>query len=195
MIIFELLKNPLIKFPAILLILYFSLFHDKRNPEALGNRFSPEKIKKNFGEMKEKTKYIVVNVHEAQAMAKSQKEERRLVQSDMKMLTKDVEDGVGEQKLECGDMARVSYAIYDHSGKQLEFLESEQLLEGSKNNPIIEENIVGMKQGGIRSFNIPSNFKTDDKKLLQILQFNGSLKYQVTILDLKKSVSPNNFCK
>jgi len=192
--IFELLKNPLIKIPAILLILYFGLFHDKTNPESLGNRLSPDKIKKNFGEMQEKTKYIVVNVHEAQVVAKVKKEGQHSAQ-DAKVLIKDVEDGSGEQKLECGDVARVSYSIYDQSGKQLEFLASEQLLEGSKNNPIIEENIIGMKQGGIRSFDIPKDFKTDDKKLLQTLQFNGSLKYQVTLLDLKKSVSPNNFCK
>jgi hypothetical protein len=197
--IFELLKNPLLKFPLIAVILYFGLFHDKKNPESLGNRLSTANIKKNFNEAREKTKFIAVNVQQAQEFKKKQIEGAiiadKVKKEEVALLIDDAEIGIGPETLACDDVAQISYAIYNKIGKQLVFIATEKLAIGKKVNPLIDKNIIGMKKGGIRNIKVPHDFKTTDQKLLQLLKFNeGNLKYQVTLLDFTKSLDPHAVC-
>lgn len=195
--IFELLRNPLIKTIGIALVLYFALFANKEKPESLGNRLSSENIKKSFSEAQNQGKFIITNVKIAQEIAKEKAEEQKLASQNISdIATSDLEIGTGEQSVACGDEVEISYGIYTKSGKQLEFLNSKKFVIGENQNPVIEKNIIGMKRGGIREINIPYNYRTEDKKLIELLKFNATdLKYQITLLSIVKGISSTLICK
>jgi hypothetical protein len=195
--IFELLRNPLIKTIGIALVLYFALFANKEKPESLGNRLSSENIKKSFSEAQNQGKFIITNVKIAQEIAKEKAAEQKLASQNISdIATSDLEIGTGEQLVACGDEAEISYGIYTKSGKQLEFLNSKKFVIGENQNPVIEKNIIGMKRGGIREINIPYNYRTEDKKLIELLKFNATdLKYQITLLSIVKGISSTLICK
>ena len=183
--VFELLRNPLIKYPGIILVIYFGLFSNKENPSSLGNRLSAESVKKNFNEMQEKGKFIATNIQAAKDL---EAQRRQSASSNSEIIVKeDLEIGTSQEEISCGDGVEISYGIYDLSGKQLEFIEKNSLVVGSKKNVLIEQNIVGAKLNGIRIIKVPRYFKSDDQKLMNLLNFsNSDLKIQITILALKK---------
>lgn len=192
--IFELLHNPIIKIIGIVAVLYFALFANKQNPESLGNRLSPTNVKKNFQEAKEKSKFIAVNVKKAQEIAKNQ----QITQSETdnsyaKISVVELETGQGEMKIECGNEVEISIGIYNQQEQQIEFINSVKIIVGSKKDQLIEENVIGMRQGGIRNINILRGFQTDSQKLQQFLK-QGDVKYQVTVLNLKKPLNSTFTC-
>jgi len=199
--ILEILRNPLIKAIGIITILYFGLFSNKSNPDSLGSRLSSEKIKKNFSEAKEKSKFIITSVQSAQEAAKEQKARQDLgnisAQNSPKTSTEDLDIGEGEDSLSCGSEAEIIYSIYGKDDKQLESpSKPEKLLIGSNKNQMVESNIIGMKTSGIRIIKIPQDFQTNDKKLSELLKFyQTDLKYQITLLSFTKDVDPAASCK
>jgi hypothetical protein len=188
--IFDLLRNPFVKITGVVLVLYFALFANTENPNSLGNRLSSDNVKQDLSEIKEKSKFIVTNVKVAQGIAKEREAQQK---AEAKISFEDLESGEGEEKVSCGNIVEISYAIYNKSGKQLEFSESKKLTVGSKENLLVEQNIIDMKRGGIRNIIIPYGFKTDDKKLESMLTFNESdLKYQITLLNITKATAVNS---
>jgi hypothetical protein len=194
--ILELLKNPIIKTIGIVAILYFALFADKKNPESLGNRLSPEKIKQDFSEITEKSKFIITNVQLAKDAMKEQQSQQI---SDVTLAEISIEDldlGEGEESLSCGSEAEIIYGIYTGDGRQLEFSKPEKIVIGSRKDYLIEKNIIGMKKSGIRAIKVPQKFQTGDKKLYELLKFNQTdLKYQVTLLSFVSNVDPTASCE
>jgi hypothetical protein len=183
--VFELLRNPLIKYPGIILVVYFGLFANKESPDSLGNRLSTEAVKKNFNQIQEKGKFIAANLQAAKDL-ESQRQQARMSSSEV-IVKEDLEIGTSQEEISCGDEVEISYGIYDLKGKQLEFIEKNSLVVGSKKNVLIEQNIVGAKLNGIRSIKIPQYSRVDDSKLMNFLSFsNSDLKIQITILALKK---------
>lgn len=186
----ELLRNPIIKIIGIVAIIYFALFADKKNPESLGHRFAKDKIEKNLHEAKQKSSFIITNVNLAQQMAKEKdaknvagnnSENRKPVATSIE----DLEEGSGDEKIICGDEVVISYGLYTKQGRQIQFQASEKLIIGVKSNWLIEQNIIGMKQGGIRNINIPQGYEANDKKLTEMLKFNASdLQYRITVLTI-----------
>lgn len=197
--IIELLKNPIIKIIGISLILYFGLFADRKNPRSLGNRLSSENIKKNFNEAKEKGKFIAVNVKSAKKILEQNGDQQKTAETIVEDLTKitseDLEIGVGDAVISCGDEVKISYGIYDKTQKQLEFVGSEKIIIGSEKDSLIEKKIIGMKLSGVRDVNIPYGFVSKNKKLMRLLEINKSdLKYQITILAFGKAEVPKIIC-
>lgn len=194
--IFQLLKNPIVKTIGIIFILYFALFANKKNPESLGNRLSTENIKKNLNEVSQKSKFIITNVKTAKEFAKEKEMQNASEKNNAKITFEDVENGSGDLLTACGDEVEISYGFYDQNDKQLEFIDSEKLIIGSKKNSAIEENLINMKQSGVRNIKVPHNFISNDKKLDNFLKFNQSdLKYRVTLLNLKKDNNSKIICK
>ncbi len=189
--IFELLRNPLVKTAGVAAIIYFGLFANKESPNSLGNRFSSQNVKKNFSEMQEKGRFIASNLRIAKTIQAEKNSQVQLPE----IVIEDLQIGNSEELLSCGDEAEISYGIYDYSGKQIKFIEKEKLIIGSKNNEIFEENIVGMKQDGIRNINLEKNTKINDKKLDELAKINNSnLKIQVTLLSFKKNSTSKINC-
>lgn len=196
--ILELLKNPIIKTVGIVVILYFGLFANKENPDSLGNRLAPEQIKKNFGEMREKGNFIIENVKTAQELAKEKEAQKSVAGQNIpaQISIENFEEGSGDALTACGYEVEISQGIYTKDGKQLEFINSEKLVIGSKTDQLIEENIIGMKQGATRNINIPRDYKNGDVKLTELLRFNNTdLKYQITILSISDKINPKISCQ
>ncbi len=195
--VFEILRNPFVKIIGVTLIIYFALFHDRYDPEALGNRLAPQRIKNELHDAQEKVGFIISNVHLAQQIAEDNVRKKATEQSINKEVSlRDIEVGNGEDKTACGDVAEVSYTIYNNEGTQLIFKEKEKVIIGSGDREFLEKNIVGMAQNGVREINIPNNFSTSDKELIKMLQFNRSgLHCQITILSFAHNPDSKLTCK
>jgi hypothetical protein len=195
--IFTIINNPLFKIAGIGLIVYYGLFSDKSTPESLGNRLSSKNLEKDFNEVKEKSRFIVTNVGAAQqAVTKTNVILPDQTQNSAQVSTSELEIGKGDEVVACGDEVEISYGIYTQDNKQLEFVKQEKLIISSNHNPLIEQNIIGMKQDGIRNLNFPQNFISGDKKLGELINFNKSaIRYQVTLLSLVKSAKPQIACQ
>jgi hypothetical protein len=195
--IFDLLRIPIIKWTGIALILYFGLFANTRNPNSLGNRLSKENVQKNFKEARERGKFIVVNVKMAQEIAKEKEAQEKLAKERGGMISiNDLDSGTGEKIIGCNDEVEFSYVIQTKDGKEVNSIKKPQkTIIGSKQEKTIERNIIGMKEGGIRSINVPFGSQTDDKKLDTLLKLNGQdLQYLVTVSKIKKSKNPPSSC-
>lgn len=70
--IHDLLRNPLIKWAGIAIILYFALFANTKDPRTLGSRLSSENVKKGLSDVKEKTSFIATSVKEAKKQVAQQ---------------------------------------------------------------------------------------------------------------------------
>jgi hypothetical protein len=188
MFIFKLLRNPLIKIIGVVSILYFALFYDKKEPEALGNRLAPERIKQEIGQAHEKGEFIISNVHLARQMAQD-KVRADLLKSgeELKISIEDVEVGKGEEIVECGDEVEISYIVYDGRSKQLQVFNFKKFTVNPATQQIVDQNIIGMKKGGIRSINVPYGFKSEDKQLIENMRFSSSdIRYQVTLANISR---------
>lgn len=189
--IFELLRNPIVKLIGAGFVLYFALFANKENPDSLGNRWSKQQLQKDIEEAKIKSHFIITNVKIAKETAKE------LDKINLEKISiEDLEEGNGEEKISCGDAVQISYGIYTSEGTQLEFIESENLTIGSKNNELLEKNLIGMKKGGARNIKVSHDFQTTNKKLADLLKFHATdLKYQITALSIIKNASPQTICQ
>ncbi len=189
--IFELLRNPIVKLIGAGFVLYFALFANKENPDSLGNRWSKQQLQKDIEEAKIKSHFIITNVKIAKETAKE------LDKINLEKISiEDLEEGNGEEKISCGDAVQISYGIYTSEGTQLEFIESENLTIGSKNNELLEKNLIGMKKGGARNIKVSRDFQTTNKKLADLLKFHATdLKYQITALSIIKNASPQTICQ
>lgn len=193
--IFELLRNPIIRIIGVIFIIYFALFHRKDSPESLANRYSPEQIKKDINEVKTQGRFIIHNFQQVKEISKEKEAQKAVSANPSPFVIEDLDEGQGEIVTTCGNEVEISYGIYAQNGHQIDFITSEKIIIGSKQNSIIEENILGMKQGAIRSITIPYGFKAQDQKLAEYLKFNASdITYQVTILAILTTPNTNISC-
>lgn len=181
----NIIRNPLVKTIGIVLVLYFGLFTNKEDPGSLGNRMAPKKIKENVNEAWEQGKFIATNVKKAQELAKTTDKKPETLSSLDKVIAEDLNKGVGEKSLTCGDSAIISYGLYNLDGHQLDFIVAEKFTIGERKNWLIEKNLIGMKIDGARIIGVPQDFITDDIKLAQLLKLGKTdLKYHVSLKDI-----------
>lgn len=195
--IFQILRNPFVKIIGAGIIIYFALFHDKSNPDALGNRLDPQRVKSELNEAREKGNFIISNVTLAKQLAEENAKKRAIeTANNSEVSVYDVDAGMDGDKSACGDIVEINYGIFDVDNKQLEFKEKQKFILGNHENDVIEKNIIGMGQAGVRDIRIPINFKTSDKELLKLMQFNrGELRYQITMLSFLHNPDSKLSCK
>lgn len=66
----KLINNRLFRIVGMIVILYYALFHDKTNPESLGNRLAPEKVKSNLEQISGKSVEVMENIQRAEELKK-----------------------------------------------------------------------------------------------------------------------------
>ena len=186
--IHKILQNPIIKIVGIMIILYFALFANKQEPNSLGNRLKPEVVKKDIKEIKQKSQFILLNLQTTQGAKKET--DAPPPKSSEDVVIENLAEGSGAELISCGAETIISYNILDTKNNQLVKVPEQKFIIGNRSNWIIEKNIIGMKSGAIRTISIPTDFKTDDIKLMQLLKSNQyGLKYQVTILSFQNPVN------
>ena len=196
----KLLKNPIIKIAGIFLILYFGLFADKENPNSLGSRFSKSQLNHDLSDVKQKSHFIIANLSAAKSspdLILAQDKAKYDANILSSIITKDLNLGEGEDIIKCGDIVEISYSInIQENNSQLEFVDRDFLVIGSKQNTLLESKIIGMKRKGVRIINIPRNFKSFNQKLSLLLKFNDAdLNYRVEILDFKSGNNSSTRCE
>ncbi len=198
--ILELLRNPLIKGIGICLVLYFALFANKQHPKSLGNRLSPENVKKDLEDATSKGSFIISNVKMANELAKNPDLQNKLketapVTPPADISIEDLDLGAGDKTVACGDEVAFAYGVYGKDGRQLDFVSSQKFIIGSQANVLLEKNITGMKAGGIRYINIPRGTQIADPKIARLLiRSDSDLRVQVTLLSFATTASQNLSC-
>lgn len=90
----KLTSNPIFRTVGIILILYFALFHNKQDPDSLGNRLSGERLKENLQEMSVKSVDILEGVRKAEEL--NQKSSPQIFEQNIESknitLDKNIED-------------------------------------------------------------------------------------------------------
>ncbi len=196
-------RHPLVKWTGILAILYFAIFSNKDNPRSIGNRISSENIEKSLQEARKKSDYIIENVKMARSLAANNASQPTPGATQPHSTTaqglnaaQELNIGSGDLTLSCGNEVVVSYAIYKSDATQIEFVNSQQLVIGSKSEPFLEENILGMKIGGIRSINFSNTNSISDRKIIELMKKHDSeLRMQVTLLSIIPGEDRDIFCK
>lgn len=193
------LKNPLFKIAGVLLILYFALFANKKNPESLGNRLSSENIKKNFGEMRQRGQYIATNLNKAQEELNKTPEEvkiERLEERKREIVStkKEVVKGEGD-RIKCGDEAIINYEVFRDDHHFIFKRDDVEIFVGSRKEIFLESNIIGMKKGATRAIKIDKYFETKDRRLSSLLKkYKQGLIYKITIVTFDKNLTPQTRC-
>lgn len=181
--VFDIAKNPIIKIIGVALILYFGLLGNKESPESLGNRLSKEALENDLSEAKKKSNFIFNNV----VYAKKQLNESNSAKIEVNNLLL----GSGE-KIACGDIAEISYEVYDISGNNLDKSTSADFIFNPKSINILEKHLEGMRIKGVREIIVAKNFPTQDLQLKKYQEIaKGSIKYQITLKNFKKSNQNN----
>jgi hypothetical protein len=169
----NLLKNPLIRICATILIVYLALFSNKENPNSLGNRFSKERLQKNFTEMKEKGQFIKKNIDTAKRIEKEKK------------TTQNSEGIKSDLSVKCGDKVITNYAIYTNNIK-LNQIDNLEFVIGSKQNWLIEKNLIGMKNNEVKNINMLDSLTTNERKMISSSNINlqNNTEYKITVLQV-----------
>lgn len=195
--VMELLRKPLVKIIGLVLVMYFGLFYDKKNPDGLGNRLSSERIAANFNEAQEKSTFILSNLEKARKLRGGAPViEGDSLQNFSVVTVQDTAFGTGDDIVKCGDEVEISYDIRAvGSNNQLTFIPKEKLIIGSNSNALLERKIIGMKSKGTRSINVPRDFKSNNQKLAALLKFNEvDLQYNVELLNFHPSNNSDVHC-
>src|SRR5690606_32019304 len=134
---------------------------------------SKENIKNNISQVKERSRYIISNLKEAKELeAKVSKSK-----SISEVIIEDLQIGEGGVA-KCDDFVSINYRVYvssyeasfDQEVKLLDKVENYQFIIGSPEiDEVIGSKVIGMREGGVRMVTLPSNYKTDDKKIEQYL--------------------------
>ncbi len=184
--IISFLQIPLVRIIGVIVVLYFGLFSNKEKPDSLGNRLSRDEIVKNFNEVKERTRFISTTI---QSGGQNQVQIAKNSQLDIE----DIEPGTGNASIDCGMEAKISYSVFDQSGKQIRNPSEEKIIIGSKINDFIEKNIIGMKSGSIRNIQVPKDYISSNQTVNQLLNFYKSdLRFQIIITEFDESQIASN---
>ena len=179
--ILDFLRIPLVKFIGVGIIIYLGLFSNRESPDSLRERLSKERLKENIGDVREKSRFIASNLKVAQEIATTKPNQEAIKTISFE----EIETGKGDVEVSCGSEVEISYSIFSDEGRQLKVIDSEKLFLGSKNNELLEKNILGMKQGGIRLIKIPRGFVTNNSVASDLMKFQDSgLRYQVSVVSL-----------
>lgn len=170
----DLFKHPLIKLCAIGLVIYFALFANTDNPDSLGNKITKERLKKNFEQAKEKQQFISKNIAAAKKFAK-ENSSNKTQQKTQDSLSK-------TPFIICGDQVIVDYALYQ-SGKILHAEKDTKFIIGSKDNWLIEKNLIGLKKGDTTNINVIETVNNMPAAV------NDLLKYKITIHKISRHPS------
>lgn len=76
----KLISNRLFRVVGIVLILYYGLLHDKSNPDSLGNRLAPAKVKSNLKEISNKSVDIMGNLQKAEEFKNEEENNKKNIQ-------------------------------------------------------------------------------------------------------------------
>jgi hypothetical protein len=175
MITSKVVKHPLIKIVGISLILYFALLSNKKNPDSLGNRLTAENIKKNLSQASNKVQFISTNL----ALARELEEKRNATENNI-------------VRLSCGDVAKISYGIYNKAGRQLEFIEETNITIHKDTHHLLEKHAIGLEEGKTKV--VALNIAPDTQEPENLIKYKNipGIELRIKLLSLTKNPAKIN---
>jgi len=192
------LKLPIIKLIATAALLYYIFSETKTDPRSISYHLTEENIDKSFDSLKKSLNTISEAQQEIKEMNNNEAipaKESETFDDNQKIVLnyKDIRQGVGENNVVCGSQVSIEYTLINSNNGDIINKSNMDFEVGGKFNELIEKCLIGMKMGGIRTIDIPKNFKTGDNIYDKMIQ-NSAMVYKVLLLKVSDSPNQNIVC-
>jgi len=185
----SLFKSGLVKILIFVLFIYFVYEKTKNDPRSFSNTIKNQDIKKNVSNFKEN--YTIIKKAREGAVAKTSAGEEI---DELDNLEYDIiRTGYGELESQCNDEVKIEYILISTNGN-IASKSIISIIAGEGFNKILEKVLIGMRVGEVRTVNIPKTFSTGDKKYDHYIQTRDMV-YQITMLEINKTIGNNYVCK
>jgi FKBP-type peptidyl-prolyl cis-trans isomerase len=192
------LKLPIIKLIATVALLYYIFNETKTDPRSISYHLTEENIDKSLDSVKKSLNTISEAQQEIRAMNNNDSiptKESEALYNDQKIVLnyKDIRQGVGENEVVCGSQVSIEYTLINSNNGDMINKSNMDFEVGSRFNELIEKGLIGMKMGGIRTIDIPKNFKIGDNVYDKMIQ-DSAMIYKVLLLKISDLPNQNAVC-
>ena len=192
------LKLPIIKLIATVALLYYIFNETRTDPRSISYHLTEENIDKSLDSLKKSLNTISEAQQEIKAINNNETipaKESEALNNDPKIAInyKDIRQGVGENQVECGSQVSIEYTLINSNNGDMINKSNMDFEVGDRFNELIEKGLIGMKMGGIRTIDIPKNFKIGDSIYDKMIQ-DSAMVYKVLLLKISDLPNQNTVC-
>ena len=192
------LKLPIIKLIATVALLYYIFNETRTDPRSISYHLTEENIDKSLDSLKKSLNTISEAQQEIKAINNNETipaKESEALNNDPKIAInyKDIRQGVGENQVECGSQVSIEYTLINSNNGDMINKSNMDFEVGDRFNELIEKGLIGMKMGGIRTIDIPKNFKIGDNIYDKMIQ-DSAMVYKVLLLKISDLPNQNTVC-
>ena len=192
------LKLPIIKLIATIALLYYIFNETRTDPRSISYHLTEENIDKSLDSLKKSLNTISEAQPEIKMMNNNETipaKESEAINNDPKIALnyKDIRQGVGENEVACGSQVSIEYTLINSNNGDMINKSNMDFEVGSRFNELIEKGLIGMKMGGIRTIDIPKNFKIGDNIYDKMIQ-DSAMVYKVLLLKISDLPNQNAVC-
>ena len=192
------LKLPIIKLIATVALLYYIFNETRTDPRSISYHLTEENIDKSLDSLKKSLNTISEAQQEIKAINNNETipaKESEALNNDPKIAInyKDIRQGVGENQVECGSQVSIEYTLINSNNGDMINKSNMDFEVGGRFNELIEKGLIGMKMGGIRTIDIPKNFKIGDNIYDKMIQ-DSAMVYKVLLLKISDLPNQNTVC-
>jgi FKBP-type peptidyl-prolyl cis-trans isomerase len=192
------LKLPIIKLIATVALLYYIFNETRTDPRSISYHLTEENIDKSLDSLKKSLNTISEAQQEIKAINNNETipaKESEALNNDPKIAInyKDIRQGVGENQVECGSQVSIEYTLINSNNGDMINKSNMDFEVGDRFNELIEKGLIGMKMGGIRTIDIPKNFKIGDNIYDKMIQ-DSAMVYKVLLLKISDLPNQNAVC-
>ena len=192
------LKLPIIKLIATVALLYYIFNETKTDPRSISYHLNEENIDKSIDSLKKSLNTISEAQKEIKVANNNEaihSQESEVFNDDQKIVVnyKDIRHGINENKVECGSQVSIEYTLINSNNGDMINKSNMDFEVGDRFNELIEKGLIGMKMGGIRTIDIPKNFKIGDNIYDKMIQ-DSAMVYKVLLLKISDLPNQNAVC-
>ncbi len=192
------LKLPIVKLIATVALLYYIFNETKTDPRSASYYLTKENIDKSLDSVKKNLNNFSEAQKEIKAINSNEDanpQESEVFNDDQKIVVnyKDIRHGINENKVACGSQVSIEYTLINSNNGDVINKSNMDFEVGSRFNELIEKGLIGMKMGGIRTIDIPKNFKIGDNIYDKMIQ-DSAMVYKVLLLKISDLPNQNAVC-
>ena len=192
------LKLPIVKLIATVALLYYIFNETKTDPRSASYYLTKENIDKSLDSVKKNLNNFSEAQKEIKAINSNEDanpQESEVLNNNQKIALnyKDIRQGVGENEVACGSQVSIEYTLINSNNGDMINKSNMDFEVGNRFNELIEKGLIGMKMGGIRTIDIPKNFKIGDNIYDKMIQ-DSAMVYKVLLLKISDLPNQNAVC-
>ena len=185
------LKLPIVKIVAMVAMLYYIFDKTKEDPRTISYHLTKENLAKSV----ENVKNSIETISTTSAQLKDAQElvDEALESKKLDLFFRTIREGAGGNKVVCGSEVSIEYDLMNIENGEVINKSNMKFDIGTKFNELIERALIGMTAGGIRSVEIPVDFKTGDSVYDEMIQKSGMV-YRISLLSVSENAKNNLTC-